>query len=134
MLSYKTVKYRLQGTFYCTKNGKKTTYYWSPTFYLQIKSRTPVKSPLLLLSHPDSKSTANQYFTHFATKVRLFIRAGLYPNSQKIHVKQGAGRYFHITSFDDRVIHFLSPEIHHISNNWENLSPFWEILMKYRPF
>ena len=100
------VKYRLQGTFYCPKNSKKTTYYWSPTFYLQIKSRTPVKSPLLLLSHPDSKSTANQYFTHFATKVRLFIRAGLYPNSQKIHVKQGAGRYFHNTSFNGRLIHF----------------------------
>ena len=34
------------------------------------------------------------------------------------------GRYFHISSFNGRVIHFLSPEIHHISNNWENLSPF----------
>ena len=32
--------------------------------------------------------------------------------------------YFHITSFNGRVIHFLSPEIHHISNNRENLSQF----------
>ena len=57
------VKYRLQGTFYCPKNGKKTTYYWSPTFYLQVKSRTPVKSPLLLISHPEALVTANRYFT-----------------------------------------------------------------------
>ena len=62
--------------------------------------------------------------THFATKVQMFIRAGLYPTSQEIHVKQGAGTYFHITSFNVRVIHFLSPEIHHISNNRENPSPF----------
>ena len=44
------------------------------------------------------------------------------PTSQEIHVKQGAGRYFHISSFNGRVIHF--PEIYHISNNRENLSPF----------
>ena len=73
-------------------------------------------------------------FTHFATKGQMFIRAGLYPTSQEIHIKQGAGTYLHITSFNGRVIHFLNPEIHHISNNRENLSPFWEILMKYRPF
>ena len=60
---YLQVKYRLQGTFYCPKNGKKTTSYWSPTFYLQIKSRTPVKSPLLLISHPEALVTANWYFT-----------------------------------------------------------------------
>ena len=41
-------------------------------------------------------------FTRFATKVRMFIRAGLYPTSQEI---QGAGRYFHMTSFNGRV-HF----------------------------
>ena len=28
------------------------------------------------------------------------------PTSQEIHVKQGAGRYFHISSFNGRVIHF----------------------------
>ena len=57
------VKYRLQGTFYCPKNGKKMTYDWSPTFYLQIKSRTPVKGPLLLISHPEALVTANRYST-----------------------------------------------------------------------
>ena len=36
----------------------------------------------------------------------MFIRAGLYPTSQEIHVKQGAGSYFHITSFNGRVIQF----------------------------
>ena len=45
-------------------------------------------------------------FTHFATKGQMFIRAGLYPTSQEIHVKQGAGSYFHITSFNGRVIQF----------------------------
>ena len=54
----------------------------------------------------------------------MFIMAGLFLTSQEIHEKQGASTYFHITSFNGRVIHFLSPEIHHISNNWENLSPF----------
>ena len=54
----------------------------------------------------------------------MLIRAGLYPTSQDINVKQGAGTYFRITSFNGRVIHFLSPEIYHISNNKENLSPF----------
>ena len=60
-------------------------------------------------------------------KVRMFIRAGLYPTSQEIHVKQGAGRYFHITSFNGRVIHwdlsYLGKIYHHS-----------EILIKYRPF
>ena len=56
--------------------------------------------------------------------MQTFIRAGLYPTSQEIHVKQGAGTYFNITVFNGRVIHFLCPEIHHISNNRENLSPF----------
>ena len=54
------VKYRLQGTFYCPTNGKKvpiealkfkSTFYWSPTFYFQIKSQTPVKSLLHIQKH-----------------------------------------------------------------------------------
>ena len=51
--------------------------------------------------HKSSLKSAH-VFTHFATKVRMFIRAGLYPTSQEI---QGAGRYFHMTSFNGRV-HF----------------------------
>ena len=52
------------------------------------------------------KLLKKRVFTRFATKVRMFIRAGLYPTSQEIHVKQGAGSYFHITSFNGRVIQF----------------------------
>ena len=51
--------------------------------------------------HKSSLKSAH-VFTRFATKVRMFIRAGLYPTSQEI---QGAGRYFHMTSFNGRV-HF----------------------------
>ena len=89
---------------------------------------------ILSTKHRPLKFLKKRVLTHFATKVQMFIRAGLYPTSQEIHIKQGAGTYLHITSFNGRVIHFLNPEIHHISNNRENLSPFWEILMKYRPF
>ena len=36
------------------------------------------------------KFLKKRVFTHFATKVQMFIRAGLYPSSQEIHVKHGA--------------------------------------------
>ena len=41
----------------------------------------------------------------------MFIRAGLCPTSKEIHVKQGAGGYFHISSFNGRIIHFQGKSI-----------------------
>ena len=52
-----------------------------------------------LMQYRPQKLLKKRVFTRFATKVRMFIWAGLYPTSQGIHVKQGAGSYFHITSF-----------------------------------
>ena len=77
------------------KNPRKSTKY-RPYSTLSTKYR-----PQKLLK--------KRVFTRFATKVRMFIRAGLYPTSQEIHVKQGAGSYFHITSFNGRVIQFRVP-------------------------
>ena len=62
------------------------------------------KKPRISTKYRPQKFLKKHVFTRFATKVRMIIRAGLYPTSQEIHVKQGAGRYFHITSFN--VIHF----------------------------
>ena len=61
------------------KNPRKSTKY-RPHSTLSTKYR-----PQKLLK--------KRVFTRFATKVRMFIRAGLYPTSQEIHVKQGAGSY-----------------------------------------
>ena len=36
---------------------------WSPTFYLKIKSRTPVKSDLLFISLQEALFTATRFFT-----------------------------------------------------------------------
>ena len=56
------------------------------------------------------------------------------PTSQEIHVKQGAGRYFHISSFNGRVIHFqvlrfiifqiIGKIYHHSERFWWNIDHF----------
>ena len=79
--------------------------------------------------HKSSLKSAH-VFTRFATKVRMFIRAGLYPTSQEI---QGAGRYFHMTSFNGRVhfevLRFVIFQIigkiyHHSERFWWNIDHF----------
>ena len=55
-----------------------------------------------------TKLIKSAFFQHDTLRHRRahVIMAGLYPTSQEICVKQGASRYFHITSFSGRVIHF----------------------------
>ena len=55
-----------------------------------------------------TKLIKSAFFQHDTLRHRRahVIMAGLYPTSQEIYVKQGASRYFHITSFSGRVIHF----------------------------
>ena len=71
--------------------------------------------------------------------MRIFIRAGLYPTSQEIHIKQGAGTYLHITSFNGRVIQFRVLRFiifRIIGKIYQHLRDFDEIstiLMQYRP-
>ena len=79
-------------------------FYWISTTKNKFWILTNIDHTALYRPNFDHKSSLKSahVFTHFATKVRMFIRAGLYPTSQEI---QGAGRYFHMTSFNGRV-HF----------------------------
>ena len=63
----------------------------------QIQEYRPFKqNGRLSTKYRPQKLLKKRVFTRFTTKVRMFIRAGLYPTSQEIHVKQGAGSYFHL--------------------------------------
>ena len=74
--------------------------------------------------------------TCFATKVHYDKP---YPTPQENSAKQGAGRYFHITSFNGRVIHFQVLRFiifQIIGKSITILRDFDEILtilMQYRP-
>ena len=46
------------------------------------------------------------------------------PTSQEIHVKQGAGRHFHISSFNGRVTHLQVLKFITFQIIGKNLSPF----------
>ena len=73
---------------------------WPVGFYrisTTNRKKTNIDHTALYRPNIDHKSSLKSAYLHV-------LRHN--PTSQEIHVKQGAGRYFHISSFNGRVIHF----------------------------
>ena len=87
--------------------GRSLGFYQISTSKKNSKYRPNIDHTAFYRPNIDRKSSLKSAYLHISRqKCECFFRAGLYPISQEIYVKQGAGSYFHINSFNGSVIKF----------------------------